>query len=170
MLDSGDIDPGELKKIEETLLKFSGSLEKVYEFLEEYKDGLEFTPGEDVNWRLMWQIFWFRIGRVRIVQAIAYVKRNKGLSNHSIVKQFIAPLSKKRSGGGDIYCYLCGEKLDRATRGIDWNFFPIHLLCLKEYLEKASKGKLKVHVEDWRMLELLLEGLIARYNLGENEG
>ena len=166
MLDSGELDPAELEKIEEVLLKFSGSPERVYEYLEEYKDGLEFIPGEDINWRLMWQIYWFSIDRVRIIQAIAYVKRNKGLSNHSIVRQFIAPLSRRRGFGRETYCYSCGEKLDEISRGINWNFFPHHVLCIKEDLERAIK-RLPRYSEERKTLELLLEDLIARYNIEE---
>jgi|GEM_PF-5801005 len=169
MLDNGEVDPGELKKIEETLLKFSGSLERVHEFLEEYKDGLFFTPGEDVNWRLMWHIYWFSIDRIRIVQAIAYVKRNKGMSNHAIIRQYIAPLSKRRGLKKMTYCYSCGEMLDDMSKGIDWNFFPHHITCMKEDLERAIK-RLPKYSEERGILELLLEDLISRYNLeGEEE-
>ena len=171
---------GKVKSIEEEVLEIFNTLREVFPayylddvdtlmvMVEPIKKFLKKPLTEVVGFRVLWEAFHECVPKHLIVEI---VKRGSPYKNKTILeplrREFRELGTRKRKILPLIVCHLCGKVLEWDEKDVSWKHVPVCITCLKEYLERASEGKVKMIIEDMKMLKDLLDKLIEEYNIEE---
>jgi len=171
---------GEPKKIEEKVIDIFNTLREAFPayylddvdtlmtMVEPIKKLLKKPLIEAVGYRVLWEAYHEKVPKHLVIEI---VKRGSPYKNKTILeplrREFRELGARKRKILPLIVCHLCGKVLDWDEKEVSWKHVPVCITCLKEYLERASEGKVKMIIEDMKMLKDLLDKLIEEYNIEE---
>ena len=171
---------GELKNIEEEVMEIFNTIRKVYpdymmievedivRDLEPVKDLLRKSLKRVLGYRILWEMFNENIPDYRLIEAVKIGSAYRDKKTlEGLRREYKRLGARKPKRVPPIFCIFCGSQLDWDDRNIDWIDTRAHLTCLKEYLVKAITSAIDMPIEDPKVLELLLEELISKYNIEE---
>ena len=171
---------GEVKNIEEEVIEVFNAIRKIYpNYMSiEVEDIIrDLEPIEDLlgkslvyilGYRILWEMYHENVPTYRLIEAVkigsAYEDKK---TLEGLRREYRRLGTRKPKRLPPIFCHLCGNQLDFDDKNIVWIHVPVELRCLKEYLIRASTGDISITIEDPKVLEILLEELISKYNIEE---
>jgi len=171
---------GELKNIEEEVNEIFAEIRKLYpdylmiepedivRDLEPIEDLLRKPLTKVLGYRILWEMYKAKVPQYRLIEAVKIGSAYRDKKTLETLRREYKRLgTRKAKRIPPIFCIFCGGQLDWDDRNIEWVDTRAHLRCLKEYLVRASTGDINMTVEDPKVLELLLEELISKYNIEE---